>query len=97
MNFVAPTAMAGSAAMLADGHRLASSVSGGKTLAEVYKESLLSRKDGGNGHKEKIRRNHEPRHQLTRQKSFTEDIGHVACEIDLITRLSFKLLQYLGY
>lgn len=32
-----------------------------------------------------------------RQKSISRDIGHAACETYLITRLTFKLLIYLGY
>ncbi|KAA8530538.1 hypothetical protein F0562_005247 [Nyssa sinensis] len=33
---------------------------------------------------------------LTRQQSFSRDFGHAAAETYLITRLSFKLLRYLG-
>ncbi|KAK2420237.1 putative isoprenylcysteine alpha-carbonyl methylesterase icmel2 [Trifolium repens] len=52
-----------------------------------------------NNHREKLRRvssknSHRPR--LSRQRSFTSDIEHVAAETYLITRLAFTLLQYLG-
>ncbi|KAK2366181.1 alpha/beta-Hydrolases superfamily protein [Trifolium repens] len=52
-----------------------------------------------NNHREKLRRVsskniHRPR--LSRQRSFTSDIEHVAAETYLITRLAFTLLQYLG-
>ncbi|XP_021888005.1 isoprenylcysteine alpha-carbonyl methylesterase ICME [Carica papaya] len=33
---------------------------------------------------------------LTRQQSFSRDIGHAAAETFLLTRLTFKLLRYLG-
>ena len=35
--------------------------------------------------------------QLSRRQSFSRDIGHAAAETYLVTRLSFKLLRYLGY
>lgn len=33
----------------------------------------------------------------SRQQSFSRDIGHAAAETYLVTRLTFKLLSYLGY
>ncbi|MED6221898.1 hypothetical protein PIB30_059205, partial [Stylosanthes scabra] len=36
------------------------------------------------------------RHRPSRQRSLTRDIGHVAAETYLVTRLAFTLLQYLG-
>lgn len=41
------------------------------------------------------RRSHRPR--LSRQRSFTDNIGRVASETYLVTRMTFTLLQYLGY
>ena len=35
--------------------------------------------------------------RICRQPSFGRDIGHAAKETYLVTRLSFKLLRYLGY
>ena len=35
--------------------------------------------------------------QPLRRQSFSRDIGHAAAETYLVTRLSFKLLRYLGY
>lgn len=53
-----------------------------------------------NNHREKQRRvagRNSPRPRPVRQRSFKRDFERVAAETYLITRLTFTLLQYLGY
>ena len=85
-------AMATSAAMLSDRRRVAPTV-------DIGTETLFTDNSGGNCQKEKHshKRKNGHRHQPTRQRSFTQDIGHFASEVNLVTRLSFTLLRYLGY
>ncbi|CAN1241290.1 Isoprenylcysteine alpha-carbonyl methylesterase ICME [Linum perenne] len=65
-------------------------------------ETLLS-KDGNNVRVGGRKHHHHPRRRILpkqgpplRQKSFTRDIGHAACETYLVTGLAIQLLRYLG-
>ncbi|XP_061359749.1 isoprenylcysteine alpha-carbonyl methylesterase ICME-like [Gastrolobium bilobum] len=78
-------------AALSDRRRVLPAVDGVDThsLAESIPNNHLEkhrRVAGKNGH----------RHRPARQSSFRKDIGHVASETYLITRLAFTLLRYLG-
>lgn len=58
---------------------------------------VLSHTNMGTTKKHRRRRSASRPSQPVRRQSFSRDIGHAAAETYLVTRLSFKLLRYLGY
>ncbi|KAE9590283.1 hypothetical protein Lal_00027974 [Lupinus albus] len=64
---------------------------------DVDTKSLTESNVHNNNHHHQVAgKNSHHQHRLARQRSFRKDIGHVATETYLITRLTFTLLQYLG-
>lgn len=91
--------MASSAAALAERRRVASTIGGGKALVDVDTGEMNSEIGNGNHHEKPVgvSRKIGLRRPPDRQRSFKNDIGHIAAETYLITRLAFTLLGYLGY
>ncbi|XP_028769481.1 isoprenylcysteine alpha-carbonyl methylesterase ICME-like, partial [Neltuma alba] len=90
--------MAPSAATLIERRRVISTNGGGKALVDVDSGELRG-ENGCDSSGEKrvgVAGRNGPRPQPARQSSYKENIGHIAAETYLITRLAFTLLQCLG-
>lgn len=91
--------MVPSAATLTERRRVISTtIGGGKATVDVD-SGELSRENGCNSSRENrvgVAGRNGPRPQPARQSSYKENIGHIAAETYLITRLAFTLLRCLG-